>query len=275
MSRLGHTVRNEPNVSIADCGQTCGRRPAQADCAKQTQLARTNHAKQSQSGRVAGRPRNPPGANYAKQSQFRATPAGTGPGGCGTRVLYEQTQLAAGTGRPSPAPRPSGLTSRPTDCAKQTQFGPGPGEGQVLYEQGVMVNRTFDRLRQNKANLPRGAWKTIAKARGLDAATHYVGNRAKQSQFPSDRALRGPILRNKASSRRGWVGRGRGTRGVGLRYKQTQFLPLCRSGDRRSREPAARLTGFDSERTIFRVPVRSAGFSRKDRLKAGLRTKSN
>jgi hypothetical protein len=86
------------------------------------------------------------------------------------------------------------------DGAKQSQFGPEEREGQRLGGKGVMVNSTFDRLRQNKANLPqrppRGAGrgshqpsrrcgvlrqtnpisgsraaKTIAKAGGLDAAT--------------------------------------------------------------------------------------------------------
>jgi hypothetical protein len=38
-------------------------------------------------------------------------------------------------------------------CAKQTQFWPRQGEGQVVSGKGVMVHRTCNRLRKNKANL--------------------------------------------------------------------------------------------------------------------------
>jgi len=56
----------------------------------------------------------------------------------------------------------SGGNRARTFRAKQSQFRPGLQEGQRLCRKGVMVNRTFDRARKNKANFP--AW---ARRRGL------------------------------------------------------------------------------------------------------------
>ncbi len=57
----------------------------------------------------------------------------------------------------------------------------------------------------------------------------------------NERRKTNPIGRSESCetnpiSGRGRVGRGLGDAGRGVLYKQTQFLPLCRSGDRRSRE---------------------------------------
>jgi hypothetical protein len=67
--------------------------------------------------------------------------------------------------RPSTAPPYTWL-----NCAKQSQFRPRRQGRQRLGRQGVMVNRTFDRPRQNKAN---------SGEPGGDPGVDY----AKQSQF--------------------------------------------------------------------------------------------
>ncbi len=89
------------------------------------------------------------GETSAKQSQFPATPGGTGPGGRGTTA---QNKPNSRRRRVGPGLRDGGRGV----LYKQTQFGPGPCEGQVLYGQGVMVDYTCRGLRQNKANSRRG-----------------------------------------------------------------------------------------------------------------------
>ena len=61
-------------------------------------------------------------------------------------------------------------------CAKQTQFPAEQKEGQRLGRKGVMVNSTFDRPRQNKANLRAEPGGTRPAGRGTK------GKCAKQSQ---------------------------------------------------------------------------------------------
>ncbi len=65
------------------------------------------------------------------------------------------------------------------NCAKQTQFPADQKEGQVLGGKGVMVNSTFDRPRQNKANLRAKPGGTRPQGWGTR------GKCAKQTQFPA------------------------------------------------------------------------------------------
>ena len=91
-------------------------------------------------------------------------------------------------------PRSRQAYVKPNLHPKQSQFPPGQQEGQVLCGKGVMVNRTFDRPRQNKATFGGWAGRTIAKAGGLDDATRHRGKHAKQSQFGTSRARACPEL---------------------------------------------------------------------------------
>ena len=59
-------------------------------------------------------------------------------------------------------------------------------EGQVLCGKRVMLKRTSEQRRRNKANLPGATGKTIAKAGGLDAATRNKGRCVKQSQLEEE-----------------------------------------------------------------------------------------
>ncbi len=70
-------------------------------------------------------------------------------------------------------------------CAKQTQFPPEEQDGQVLCRKGVMVNRTSDGHRQNKANF--GGWDTVGPSARPEALT----------MPPVAPGLRGPIAPNK------------------------------------------------------------------------------
>jgi hypothetical protein len=101
-------------------------------------------------------------------------PDGTGPEGrgtwgriCQTNPILGKAQWDEATGagdagqscktnpiRPGQPGRGAGGRRTPPghDGAKQSQFAQEQREGQVLGGKGVMVNRAFDRLRQNKAN---------------------------------------------------------------------------------------------------------------------------
>jgi hypothetical protein len=59
------------------------------------------------------------------------------------------------------------------DCAKQSQFGPGAGEGQVLYPEGVMVNWAYQGLR--KTNPIQGNRPARPGAGGPNKADSGVG----------------------------------------------------------------------------------------------------
>jgi hypothetical protein len=95
--------------------------------------------------------------------------------------------------------------------AKQSQFPPRRQEGQRLGGKGVMVNSTFDRLRQNKANLPqrppRGAGRRIHQPSRrcgvlcqtnpiprLWIADHVIASEARQSGLRIQKGL-GPAAR--------------------------------------------------------------------------------
>jgi hypothetical protein len=105
--------------------------------------------------------------NCAKQTQFRQREKKRqvlgGKGFMVNRTVYRPRQNKAscpkrGTGAVSRRCRagrgPQGRGTR-GKCAKQTQFRAEQKEGQRLGGKGVMVNSTFDRPRQNKANFRR------------------------------------------------------------------------------------------------------------------------
>jgi hypothetical protein len=114
------------------------------------------------------------------------------------------------------------------DHVKQSQFRPSNQTGQVPGRKGVMANRTYNGLRQNKANLrqmgpgrpsPRACPERRERAEGLDAATR-AGNRAKQTQF----------ARRGGTCGTGTVGQSCKTKPIspdeqpgGRPYKQSQF----------------------------------------------------
>ena len=161
--RLGAGCTNKANSRLRRAGR--GRRGVgrRGKCAKRTQFRRG----------WATLPR-PCQADYAKQNQG-----------------WENWGIW-GTGR----------RGRAKDkCAKQTQFWPRQGEGQVVYEKGVTTNLTCKEHWKNKANFrPR---------RGGEASGEGLwGHRAKQSQF-IDCGLW--IVRNKANSQRSSRSDGCGT----------------------------------------------------------------
>ncbi len=95
-------------------------------------------------------------------------------------------------------------------CAKQTQFGQVPFRGQVLCRQGVAVHRARGEPPQNKANFPKRGTEAVSLLRTADWGWSCIGS---------------PACALLPLACVGWL------------YKQTQFRPLCRSGDRRSQGP--------------------------------------
>jgi hypothetical protein len=115
------------------------------------------------------------------------------------------------------------------NCAKQSQFPPEQQEEQVLCGEGVMVNRTRNRLRQNKANWGgvssvkcqvlswRSRWPSLHtsdfrrkadRPRRIvqnepnfgDSASHRRAKRAKQTQFGgAGPSSQGTIVQNEAN----------------------------------------------------------------------------
>jgi hypothetical protein len=98
-------------------------------------------------------------------------------------------------------------------CAKQTQFGQEPFRGQVLRRKGLAMHRTRGEPPQNKANCPRRGTQTVSLLRITDWGWSRI------------RAPACALLSLACMDRS---------------YKQTQFPPLCRPGDRRSQGPIAR-----------------------------------
>ncbi len=104
------------------------------------------------------------GAKCAKRSQFLAMPAGRGTSGkCAKQSQTRASWGIWGTGRrrdehranaPNKPNLPGGAGGAGRGMLyKQSQFPPDQKEGQVLGAKGFMVNTTFDKPQQNKANL--------------------------------------------------------------------------------------------------------------------------
>jgi len=188
--------------------------------AKQSQFAgrcRRHLYKQSQTWAGwgiwgAGQAGSVGGGVLYKQTQFLALRrSGDRRSGEGNRA--KQTQLPpgkVGRGRPTyeePTMRnKANPASRPTawgQLYKQSQFPPRRQDGQRLVQKGVMVNSTFDRLRQNKAN------------------SGGAADRAKQTQFFDC----GPGSKSGVTTWR--IGHrpvtGHALRAGGQLYKQSQF----------------------------------------------------
>ncbi len=215
-------VQNEANSSIADCRNGAGQpasafggvvrlrtvlnKPNSGRCRPgrgSRGVARgVNRAKQSQTwaGWGTWRMARQGGANGAKQTQFGVPSHEEG-------CCREQTKpnfgdpgylengvegLVQTKNKPNSAGRRCGLP--PRACAgrlyKQTQFGPGPCEGQVLYGQGVMVDYTRRGLRQNKAKL---RWSLKSEVGSLKCETKPV--------WPVGPDLGGRNVRNKPNFR--------------------------------------------------------------------------
>jgi hypothetical protein len=177
-------------------GTRCG---SPSKCAKQTQFPARHVADAS-----------PPFQAEAYRAKQRQAWATWSIWGTASRVLYKQTQFG---GTPAAAcrlgPARAGCTNKPKSagsrrgspykqtqfalagwageavvgayCAKQTQFGPGPCEGQILYGKGVMVDYTCRGLRQNKANSRRG--RAILPRRSPLRPLARVSRLYKQTQF--------------------------------------------------------------------------------------------
>jgi hypothetical protein len=127
----------------------------------------------------------------AKQTQFVRRGRGAGRG-----ILYKQTQFAG------------------TNCAKQTQFPEAGKRRQVLGGQGVMVNRTSDRPRQNKANSPIADWGQTCRLRPAQAIVQNKPNSQPHGTRGRSRQTK-PIARSGAPRRcRGADRPGQRTRGA-------------------------------------------------------------
>jgi hypothetical protein len=140
-----------------------------------------------------------------------------------------------------------GQTPAGHDGAKQSQFPAELREGQVVCRKGVMVHRTCNRLRKNKANLParpprgagRGSHQPSRRCGVLRQTNPISGGRlspwrckcAKRTQFQPLRPSRAPIIPTFHHSSIPILGRGR----RGNRAKQTQ---LPEAGHRGGVRPA-------------------------------------
>jgi hypothetical protein len=96
--------------------------------------------KQSQFGTARARTLNPRRGGYAKQTQTWALLGYLGQGGASRTILPNKANSGMVVGRAQRL------------LYKQSQFPPRRQDGQRLGGQGVMVNRTVYRPRQNKAN---------------------------------------------------------------------------------------------------------------------------
>jgi hypothetical protein len=79
-----------------------------------------------------------------------------------TRPKAGCTNKANSGGRDTP---PFHCSIIPPFCAKQTQFGPEPFQGQVLCRQGLALPRTRGEPPQNKANLPKRGTEAVSRLR--------------------------------------------------------------------------------------------------------------
>jgi hypothetical protein len=171
--------------------------PREANCAKQSQLSRRVR-KWARTGRAGNELF---GVNRAKQSQFLD---------CGLRILQNEANLERGSGfrdqgsatwHPTPDPCPLAFvrnepnsTARPgprrAKCAKRTQFAPPwarrRGVKDAKRSQFAPGVRKWARTGRTGApagtdyakrtqSAPGGPGKTIAKPKGLDAATRQGG----------------------------------------------------------------------------------------------------
>ena len=169
-----------------------GRR-AQGNRAKQTQFRRREKQRQVLCGKgvMVNNASDRPRQNKANLSiadcrlgiaDWAQTWRGTPFGGRRARSrLYKQSQTWAGWGIWGTGRR--GRTKG--KCAKQTQFGPRQGEGQVAGGKEVTTNRTFKEHGKNKANCQKRGTEAVARLRIADwpQTCGETTNRAKGSQF--------------------------------------------------------------------------------------------
>ncbi len=237
-------------LRIGDWGQACRLRPARANRAKQTQFGglkmcetnpirgsptgvrgsiMQNKAKLGQAGASeprrsshVGRPHHK--VERAKQTQFPMD-----------RISQHSTMLSFHHPNPTAiVQNEPNLAGRPgpqrQKCAKRSQLawpGPGPrrardakqtqfldcGLGTDLQRDACPAACRLGPVRANCANEPNFEGLPTASAQlGVRNEANSATKCAKRTQFQMTPG------------------------GTGLLYKQTQFLPLCRSGDQRSRE---------------------------------------
>jgi hypothetical protein len=106
-------------------------------------------------------------------------------------------------------------------CAKQTQFGPRQGEGQVPCRKGFMVNRPGNRLRQNKANLR--ARPRTGVGRGATGGAVAQAYCAKQSQFFDCGSCHCEPVRLRS----GQAARGNPDCGLGTDWRRDAYRATC------------------------------------------------
>jgi hypothetical protein len=149
-------------------------------------------------------------------------------------------------------PGGKGVVPPESDRAKQTQFPPQRLEGQRLGGKGVMVNSTFDRPRQNKAN-----------SGGSDAPGGTTGGVAAWAQCAkqTQSAPGGPAGRgtNKAN----WAGRQRRRH---RRARSCETKPIGGSEPCQTK-PILRLRIVQNEANL-RSPGRPDGLSTRHRMPA-------
>ena len=147
---------------------------------------------------------------------------------CETKPIWRGRRGMGAGGRETPTG---------SNCAKQSQFPAERREGQVPCRKGVMVNRTCNRLRQNKANsslrIKRSSGGHRLATYGLQPLVLRVGctnkanwreeaRRAANPLLSPGRLYEEPILRNKPN-----FGEPGGGRGIPL--FQYSIIPLFQS----------------------------------------------
>ena len=119
----------------------------------------------------------------AKQSQFR------GGAGWGRRLGRRPSVGRCCTNKANlPPPGGTGFEGRGgvgQTCANKANFRQEQQEGQVLCGKGVMVNCTFDRPRQNKANFPAGTRPAGTGAEGMIARNKPNFGKEERQQQPA------------------------------------------------------------------------------------------
>ncbi len=180
------------------------------------------------------------------------------------RTRYKQSQFGTSRARACPELAEGTPNLRRVDYAKESQFRPRRQDGQRLCEKGVMVNSTFNRPRQNKAN-----------SRG-------VAQRAKQTQF-GNCGFRPPVAAG-GDNIAGWTQTCNGTPFAGRQaggqlYKQTQLAGANRAKQSQFAEPpggwGVNCTNKANSEQVGREPVLSLPKERPTYEETIVRNKPN
>jgi hypothetical protein len=173
-------------------------------------IARTARGNRKLSGTAPGN-RRPPSAELSDCGLRQTNPS---PGGVGHTSLTAPPEAAAQT-------KPIARSGAPRRCPPEHE------EGQCLGGKGVMVNSTFDRPRQNKAN---SRQRRVGRGRrGVDTRQMCKTNPIRP--VGGRPGPGGPTVRNKAKLGQSGVSRGRTVRPEGR---------LCETNPTRHRGPDGR-----------------------------------